>query len=327
MREAFLILLFGFSSAIAQLPGDFNCNGVVNGVDVTRYVQETTCCIFNPIDTSSCFWRNGDVNSDNLFCSNADVLQIYWYFKGYNYNNNPPLPGVVDTIKIGNVTGSPGSTVDLPLYLCTAELLGSAELNIVFDNIYLHNPTLIPAAPFEFGRNTPICDTNIVILGVGADTIPLGNNLLGIIRFNIDENAPIGERISVGLQSGMYFPSGYTAISFPAYFIRPKLQSGSILINQSSINERNLTEVLSLSVYPNPFNGSTRIGFSIAKVSDVKIEIFDVLGRVVDTPVDCHFSAGNHSTIWNSNGYSSGIYFCKFASDTQSICQRITIVK
>jgi hypothetical protein len=327
MRAILLLVIFSISTAFAQLPGDFNCDGRVNGIDVSRYVQETRCCIFNPIDTSSCFWHNGDSNCDNLYCSNADVLQLYWYFRGYPYVDNPPLPGVVDTIMIGNVTGSPGSTVEVPMYLCSPETLGSAELNIEFTNLYLHNPTLIPLYPFSFGDHTPISDTNIVIWGVGNDTINPGHNLIGFIRFEIDENAPIGERITINLISGWYYPSGFVAISNPAYFVRPKLRPGRVLIEQSDIDDFPIPEKLSLNIYPNPFNSQANIEFTLANESNVRIEILDLLGRVIDTPIDGRYAAGNYSAIWNATERSSGVYFCRFRTDTSEINRRLTLLK
>ncbi len=65
--------------------------------------------------------------------------------------------------------------------------------------------------------------------------------------------------------------------------------------------------------YPNPFNPSTTIRFSIAEDSNVKIVIFDQVGQEVKVLVDDHFSAGTYQETWdaqeNGNLLSSGIYF------------------
>lgn len=66
--------------------------------------------------------------------------------------------------------------------------------------------------------------------------------------------------------------------------------------------------------YPNPFNPSTQIRFSLAKAVDAKLTIFNVLGQRIKTLVDHQLSSGEYKIIWdgkNDSGeqVSSGIYF------------------
>ena len=63
--------------------------------------------------------------------------------------------------------------------------------------------------------------------------------------------------------------------------------------------------------FPNPFNPTTKIRFSLAKTSLITLKIFDVLGREVTTLVDRELSAGEHSVIFNYYNLSSGVYICR----------------
>lgn len=68
--------------------------------------------------------------------------------------------------------------------------------------------------------------------------------------------------------------------------------------------------------YPNPFNPETQIKYGIPQSSPVKIQIFDLSGRLVQTLVNSNQNAGYHRAVWNgrsSSGklVSSGIYFCR----------------
>ena len=60
--------------------------------------------------------------------------------------------------------------------------------------------------------------------------------------------------------------------------------------------------------YPNPFNAATVIRYALPEPCHVKIEIFDILGRRVETLVDENQQAGYHQVIWNARDLSSGIY-------------------
>jgi hypothetical protein len=61
--------------------------------------------------------------------------------------------------------------------------------------------------------------------------------------------------------------------------------------------------------YPNPFNPSTSIGYQVSGVSDVKLEVFDMLGRKVATLVNERQAAGSYSSMFNAGRLASGMYF------------------
>jgi hypothetical protein len=68
--------------------------------------------------------------------------------------------------------------------------------------------------------------------------------------------------------------------------------------------------------YPNPFNPSTMIRFTLAEVSHVQLSIIDTYGREVRRLADSPFSKGSHIITWdgtnNSNApAASGVYFCR----------------
>src|SRR4030095_2802024 len=67
--------------------------------------------------------------------------------------------------------------------------------------------------------------------------------------------------------------------------------------------------------YPNPFNPSTNIKFAIPKESDVRIIIYDLNGREVETLLNGKLEAGYYTIDWNGLRYASGVYFYKLVSD------------
>ena len=66
--------------------------------------------------------------------------------------------------------------------------------------------------------------------------------------------------------------------------------------------------------YPNPFNPSTIIKYSVAEASNVKLTVYDILGKEVVTLVNSNQNAGNYQLVWNATDnlgrkVASGIYF------------------
>jgi flagellar hook assembly protein FlgD len=61
--------------------------------------------------------------------------------------------------------------------------------------------------------------------------------------------------------------------------------------------------------YPNPFNPSTKIKFTLPKPENVKVEIYNTIGQRVETLINKHLKAGQHTLEFNGQNLSSGIYF------------------
>jgi hypothetical protein len=74
--------------------------------------------------------------------------------------------------------------------------------------------------------------------------------------------------------------------------------------------------------YPNPFNGGTTIAFSLDSRQSAKLEVYDVLGRVVGRPMEGMMEAGEHRIRWDAStgdGLSlpSGTYFYRLVTASQ----------
>ena len=79
--------------------------------------------------------------------------------------------------------------------------------------------------------------------------------------------------------------------------------------------------------YPNPFNSSTSIRFSLDKPSSVKVKIFDVSGRLVVTLLDKELPAGLNSLKWDAKNTSSGIFFMRFETENHQLVKKILLLK
>lgn len=84
--------------------------------------------------------------------------------------------------------------------------------------------------------------------------------------------------------------------------------------------------------YPNPFNNQTNIKFQVSNKSNVKLEIFNVIGQKIITLVDENKLPGYYSLKWNGKNeggetVNSGIYFIRFSAVNFSEIKKITLLK
>lgn len=79
--------------------------------------------------------------------------------------------------------------------------------------------------------------------------------------------------------------------------------------------------------YPNPFNTSTTIEFGLSMDAFVTIDIYDLLGRKVETIVSENQPAGLHKVTWNANDKPSGIYFYKIQAGEYTKTKKMLLLK
>lgn len=77
------------------------------------------------------------------------------------------------------------------------------------------------------------------------------------------------------------------------------------------------------SVYPNPFNPSTRVNFYLEKPEDVRISVYNVKGQLINIVSEDSFAQGFHNIVWNGkdlsgNDCASGIYFFRMETKNDS---------
>jgi hypothetical protein len=81
------------------------------------------------------------------------------------------------------------------------------------------------------------------------------------------------------------------------------------------------------NAYPNPFNPTTIIPLSMSKSEMVKLEVYDVSGRLVETLYDGVLSLGEHRFSFTANGLSSGLYIYRLTSSDNVVTKKIVLIK
>lgn len=83
----------------------------------------------------------------------------------------------------------------------------------------------------------------------------------------------------------------------------------------------------SLSSYPNPFNPTTTIHFSLPVNGYVVLKVYDMLGREIQTVLSENMPAGSYERQWNAGNRSSGVYFCVLKWNNKRITNKLVLMR
>ena len=79
--------------------------------------------------------------------------------------------------------------------------------------------------------------------------------------------------------------------------------------------------------YPNPFNPSTWMRFELPHDGFARLDVYDLLGRRVDTVFAGQLQAGSHAYSWDAGRFSSGVYMYRLTTDTGSATRILTVLR
>ncbi|MBX2976663.1 MAG: T9SS type A sorting domain-containing protein [Ignavibacteriaceae bacterium] len=98
-------------------------------------------------------------------------------------------------------------------------------------------------------------------------------------------------------------------------------------INNQRNDDSDIKSLSDISVFPNPFNSSTKINFKLSKNSFVSVELYDILGSKVNSIMYDNLFGGNYSIPINLTNYSSGVYFIVLKTPNEISTNKIFLIK
>jgi hypothetical protein len=122
----------------------------------------------------------------------------------------------------------------------------------------------------------------------------------------------------------------------PTHVVNVLQQSLRLLgysLTGADLVEENVPRVFDLSQnYPNPFNPTTRIIFAVPKQTHVRLQVFDVTGRVVASLVDEVLPPGTHAAEWNARAadgtlLASGVYFYTLSAENFFASRKMLLLR
>ncbi|MCL2062935.1 MAG: carboxypeptidase regulatory-like domain-containing protein [Candidatus Cloacimonetes bacterium] len=205
--------------------------------------------------------------------------------------------------------------------------VGTIEIEL--GNIVLYEKAVELLPPTDFEGNV---ESNTVTLSWTApNIIPLQMeaNLLGY-RLYRDE-FPLYSSLILETNFIDYdVPDGVHVYNLQAIYLigESEIVSIEIEVRVSEGDEIEIpvfTELL--SNFPNPFNPSTTIRYHLAEESNVKIDIFNLRGQLVETLINDQQNAGRYSVVWNAEDVPSGIYLYRLETNAGVEVKRMVLLK
>jgi hypothetical protein len=139
------------------------------------------------------------------------------------------------------------------------------------------------------------------------------------------DNDEVAKDIADRVNNGLMVPSATIPLSEPPVSYAEK----SITPGEGKTS---VDESARLENYPNPFNASTRVVFSVDRPGKVMIRIYDAAGRSVRTLLDTWREPGVYSEVWDGRDdsgrqLSPGVYFYRLLSGGSAVTKRMVLLR
>jgi hypothetical protein len=158
---------------------------------------------------------------------------------------------------------------------------------------------------------------------------------LAVLKDKLDKSSPADSSTDAFLKANYNYNACVSEGSFGIHntkLVQKLIGDAIALYNPTATAVNNVTNTLpkqySLSQnYPNPFNPTTQIKFSIPEAGNVKLTVYDVVGREIGVLVNKNLAAGTYNYTWNASNFASGIYFYRIESKNFVMVKKMVLLK
>lgn len=309
------------SGAMQLALGDVSLNGSVGAFDASLVLRHTV----GDIVLNQPQLRNAEVSGDGTVSAfDASlilqyVVNIISFFPAEAAQKAPDQEPLVEynvsdiITMIENVDTEPGKTITVPVVIDNVEDLLAIEADLQFDNELLTLQSI---------EKTGLSEDMQLIHRYDEE-----NQLLRISAAGIQ---PVNES---GTFLNIIFAVSDAEIEQADAYVRFE----RILANEKDVtpysedgvvNIETLPERFSLSQnYPNPFNPTTNINFELPQNEQVRLTVYDMIGRSVAILVDQRMEAGSHTVSFDASNLASGVYIYRIEAGEFTATNKMLLVK
>ncbi|MEO5569478.1 MAG: T9SS type A sorting domain-containing protein [Bacteroidia bacterium] len=296
-----------------------NNNGYMSGVDSLYVIDvtnpaapvlDTTFQVVNiPFGTASSL----SVNGMSLFVLHSLGIAVYDI-------TNPLIPALIHTISFTHPYYSNGLAVDTIGNRLFCPWLNTLQADLGYDAYDITNsgsPVFLftDSVPFgggEFGVTDYYNNLLVISKGGGVNMFDVSSNHHFLTSFT-GQNVP-NSTVSIEFRDSVFYNArrgGFEILRYNGGF--------PTLLLENKIGEDNGV------IYPNPFSTSTTLTFNLEKSETVKINIYDITGRNVNTFFTGTLASGIQQIKIDATGYAKGIYLCELKTSLKLFTQKLII--
>ncbi|MDT8433030.1 MAG: M6 family metalloprotease domain-containing protein, partial [Bacteroidales bacterium] len=203
--------------------------------------------------------------------------------------------------------------------------------------IYQHNGSLTASVIFDGG--TDASEADVLSAWYGDEIRGQVNGMYFgpadqvLFPLMVHSNAKAGEAltfryyhaasgISYKVEESIEFEKDMVAgDALQAVELHADMSSGAEAVTIQDKNARDIAP--SMHAWPNPFSGKVNIAFTVPEVREVRLEIYDIYGSLVEEVTRGIFGAGAHRVTWQSEDRAPGTYYMKFSAGDRQVYKRI----
>jgi len=252
-----------------------------------------------------------------------------------------PYNGVVT---VGSVTAAPGEQAAVSVNLSNNDIgIASLTVPIRFSSAAVEVDSVSFIGTIIKPGMSPLVDIDNDARFVrftyypGSQVISEAEGLLATIYFSVGVAAP-DQTVEVDSVCEFEMHGEYqlwTRVEFAdttgLSLFFPAFSGGAVEIRSpmdADYDYFNLPNQLALEQnFPNPFNPSTTIAFSVPERSHVSLRVYNILGQEVETLVDETRNAGEYQVDWQASDKASGIYFYRLSYQNKVLTKKMALLK
>jgi hypothetical protein len=247
----------------------------------------------------------------------------------------------VNTLTAAKVSANDGKVI-VPLTLKNVQAMAALDLPLKYSKgVTLEEVTFegTRSADFDFkyadiqnDKNTVIIGLIPMVYGVKKDLDP-GDGVIANLVFRVDDpsvkSIDLSTTTTTNPDHSLMFV--YSDANGQIKDMAPELSGLSVAMQASDVKPLPTVFALRQNA-PNPFNPSTSIVYDLPKATNVRLEIYNVLGQKVKTLVDGYQNAGTQNIIWDGRDQSgasvaSGIYFYRINAGDFNATKKMMMLK
>jgi len=289
--------------------------------------SQTVFCGFDPLSLNSApeyYWFGASYEGPTVMSAN-------WFTCALRTMGDPSGDGNVDVLDVVGIVGhilGTNTYSGCDEFAADANQSGSVD---VLDVVLVVSWILNPGRTGEYATTTLINvdDNQVSYIANGiVDAFQITLSHEAGVTVELTNDAMVAQSVSDGITTTMIIVAPESSELFTASgdfeIVEFLAASGEDYVDVSLGIP---TSFALNAAYPNPFNPTTTIGYAVPFASDVRVVVYDMLGRQAAILVNSNIEAGNYSVNWNASDLSSGMYLVRMTAGDFTRTQKIMLIK